>query len=81
MCSFTLFGIFYTGLTITNSYLQYAKHHASMNTVYRTNDQQIATFPRVTVCLNSAHSRERLDRVHPLLYYVAKVGPLFVSVK
>ena len=52
-----------------------------MNTVYRTNDQQIATFPRVTVCLNSAHSRERLDRVHPLLYFVAKVGPLFVSVK
>ena len=43
-----------------------------MNTVYRTNDQQIATFPRVTVCLNSAHSRERLDRVHPLLFYVAK---------
>ena len=56
MDSFTFFGIIYTGLTITDSCLRYAQHNASMNTVYRTNGQQVASFPRVTACLNSVFS-------------------------
>ena len=45
-----------------------------MSTVYKrkNNNTQMVTFPRITLCLNSAHSRFMLDRIHPDFIDVAK---------
>ena len=70
---FTSFGLLYTGIVVWRNIQLYKAHSGSMVTLYQSNSTAVE-FPRVTMCLNSIHSKWKLNRIdkdlHLLLKYV-----------